>query len=101
MGLPLPGIYFRKATMNDRLLDGLITLRVSVAIITDLGVEEKEIEITGSDILAAVNALLALISNYALLTGLPLAPALGGPMPGPAAPAPFGVMTNAPAEPGS
>lgn len=97
MALPGPGIYFRKATMNDRLLDGLVTLRVSVAIITPLGVEEKEIEITGSDILGAVNALLSLISNYAVLTGLPLAPALGGPMVGKAAPAPFAVVSDAPA----
>jgi hypothetical protein len=84
MALPAPGIYFRKASMNDRLLDGLITLRVSVAIITPLGVEEKEIVITGSDILTAVQALLSLISNYAILSGLPLAPSLGGPMQAPA-----------------
>ena len=101
MALPGPGIYFRKASMNDRLLDGLVTLRVSVAIITPLGVEEKEIEITGSDILGAVNALLALISNYAVLTGLPLAPALGGPMISAAAPAPVAPAAGSPAEPGA
>ena len=64
MALPGPGIYFRKASMNDRLLDGLITLKVSVAVITPIGVEEKEIVVTGSDILEAVTALLSLIANY-------------------------------------
>ena len=79
--LPLPGIYFRKGHFDDRLIDDLITIRVSVALITPLGVEEKEMEFTGSDILSAVNAMLAVIANLGTLTALPVARTLGGELP--------------------
>jgi hypothetical protein len=79
--LPAPGIYARKGSFNDRLLDGLVTVRVSVAVITPLGVEERELEFTAGDLLTAIQALLAAVANFSALSGLPLSPMLGGPMP--------------------
>ena len=61
--LPAPGIYARKGSFNDRLLDGLVTVRVSVAVITPLGVEERELEFTAGDLLTAIQALLAAVDG--------------------------------------
>jgi hypothetical protein len=81
MTLPLSGIYFRKGHFDDRLIDGLITVRISVAIITAFGVEEKELEFTGSDILTAITNMLAALSTVGALSGLPLSSVLGGDLP--------------------
>ena len=79
--LPLAGIYFRKGHFDDRLVDGLITVKISVAIITPFGVEEKELEFTGADILTAITNMLAALSTVGALSGLPLASVLGGELP--------------------
>lgn len=79
--LPLPGIYFRKGHFDDRLMDGLVTVRISVAIITPLGVEERELEFTGADILSAVQNMLAALGAVSVFSALPMSSALGGDLP--------------------
>lgn len=79
--LPFPGIYFRKGHFDDRLIDGLITVKISVAIITAFGVEEKELVFTGSDILSAINAMLTALGVLAGATGLEMVQTLGGTLP--------------------
>jgi hypothetical protein len=79
--LPAQGIYFRKGHFDDRLIDGLITVRISVAIITAFGVEEKELEFTGADILTAVQSMLAALGAVGILSGLPMSSVLGGNLP--------------------
>lgn len=79
--LPRPGIYFRKAHLDDRLLDGLITVKVTVAVITPLGVEEKEMTFTGADILTAIQAMLAVVSGLGAVLGVEVAQSLGGTLP--------------------
>lgn len=78
---PLPGIYFRKGHFDDRLLDGLLTVKISVAIVTPLGVEEKEMTFTATDILTAIQAMLAVVTNLGSALGLPVAQTLGGSLP--------------------
>ena len=78
---PLPGVYFRKGHFNDRLIDGLITVRVSVALVTPLGVEEKEMEFTGSDILSAIQAMLTVVTGLGGILGLEVDGVLGGTLP--------------------
>lgn len=78
---PLPGVYFRKGHFDDRLLDGLITVKISVAIVTPLGVEEKELTFSASDILTAITAMLAAISNLGGGLALSVDSAFGGDLP--------------------
>jgi hypothetical protein len=81
--LPPPGIYFRKGHFDDRLLDGLITVKISVALVTPLGVEEKEMVFTAADLLTAINTMLTVITNLGAGRGLEVVRSLGGTLPSP------------------
>jgi hypothetical protein len=79
--VPLPGIYFRKGHFDDRLIDGLITVKISVVIITPLGAEEREMVFTGSDIMTAINAMLTALGAVGVTAGLQVDRVLGGDLP--------------------
>lgn len=79
--LPLDGIYFRKGHFNDRLIDNLLTVKVSVVIITPLGAEEKELTFTGSDLITVIQALVATVANLGAARGLQVDRMLGGSLP--------------------
>jgi hypothetical protein len=81
--LPPPGIYFRKGHFDDRLIDGLITVKISVALVTPLGVEEKEMIFTAADLLTAINTMLTVITNLGAGRGLEVVQTLGGTLPTP------------------
>jgi hypothetical protein len=79
--MPREGIYFRKGHFDDRLIDELITVRVSVAIVTPMGVEEKELTFSGSDILSAIQAMLTVVTGLGGVLGLETAQVFGGTLP--------------------
>lgn len=84
--VPSPGIYFRKGHFNDKLVDDLITVKISVVIITPLGAEEKELVFTGSDLLSVITLIVEAVTNLGVVRGLPVARTLGGSLSGATSP---------------
>src|SRR5512142_47379 len=98
--LPLDGIYFRKGHFNDRLIDNLLTVKVSVVIITPLGAEEKELTFTGSDLISVIQALVMTVANLGAARGLQVDRMLGGTLPTGAEQRDLVAQQSALAEPG-
>lgn len=98
--LPLDGIYFRKGHFNDRLIDNLLTVKVSVVIITPLGAEEKELTFTGSDLISVIQALVMTVANLGAARGLQVDRMLGGTLPTGAEQRALVAQQSALAEPG-
>lgn len=80
--VPSPGIYFRKGHFNDKLIDDLITVKISVVIVTPLGAEEKELVFTGSDLLSVITLIVEAVTNLGVVRGLPVSRTLGGNLSG-------------------
>lgn len=98
--LPLDGIYFRKGHFNDRLIDNLLTVKVSVVIITPLGAEEKELTFTGTDLISVIQALVMTVANLGAARGLQVDRMLGGTLPTGAEQRALVAQQSALAEPG-
>lgn len=98
--VPLDGIYFRKGHFNDRLIDNLLTVKVSVVIITPLGAEEKELTFTGSDLISVIQALVMTVANLGAARGLQVDRMLGGTLPTGAEQRALVAQQSALAEPG-
>lgn len=75
---PDPGIYFRKGHFDDRLIDGLLTVKITVAIFTPFGVEEKELTFTGTDLMTIVQQIVTTVANLGVGRGLAVSRSLGG-----------------------
>jgi len=99
--VPLDGIYFRKGHFNDRLIDNLLTVKVSVVIITPLGAEEKELTFTASDLLTAITALVDTVANLGAARGLAVDRTLGGNLPTAAEQRALRAAPATPGEPGA
>jgi hypothetical protein len=97
--MPREGIYFRKGHFDDRLIDELITVKVSVVVVTPLGAEEKELTFSGSDILSAIQAMLTVVTGLGGVLGLETAQVFGGTLPSPAQQRALAARSSALAEP--
>lgn len=99
--LPDHGIYFRKGHVDDRLLDGLLTFKLTVVIFSPLGVYEKELIFTGTDLATIVADIVAAVANLGAVRGLEVSRSLGGTLDPRARALPAPALEAAPAEPGA
>jgi len=74
----LPGIYFRRGTIDDRRSDGQAYIKAGFAIVTDLGVVEVQKEFPGSDIFQAMLALYEWVAGTAATKNIAVSPIIAG-----------------------
>lgn len=73
------GIYFRYATINDKLVNGLVSVTAFITTVIGGLIESKEAIFTGIDILTAIGQMLQALGYVAASAGVPLARSLKSP----------------------